>query len=70
MQETWVWSLAWEDPLEKGIAYPLQYSGLEKSMERRPVGYSPWGHIESDTTEFDLSQTSLQEEDNKERDVF
>ena len=20
MQETWVWSLGWEDPLEKGIA--------------------------------------------------
>ena len=20
MQETWVWSLAWEDPLEKGMA--------------------------------------------------
>ena len=29
-----------KDPSEKGIAYPLQYSGLEKSMERGPVGYS------------------------------
>jgi len=28
---------------EKG--YPLQYSGLESSMD------SPWGHKESDTTE-------------------
>ena len=26
--------------------YPLQYSGLENSMD-----YSPWGHKESDTTE-------------------
>ena len=61
MQETWVRSLAWEDPLETGIAthssilawkipwteepgrlwfhgedtgYPLQYSGLENSMDR------------------------------------
>ena len=24
MQETWVQSLGWEDPLEKGKAYPLQ----------------------------------------------
>ena len=30
LQETWVHSLGWEDPLEKG--YPLQYSGLENSM--------------------------------------
>jgi len=32
MQETWVQSLGWEDPLEKGKGYPLQYSGLENSM--------------------------------------
>ena len=31
MQETWVPSLGWEDPQEKGI--PLQYSGLENSMD-------------------------------------
>ena len=28
MQETWVWSLGWEDPLEEGVA-ALQYSYLE-----------------------------------------
>ena len=33
MWETWVQSLGWEDPLEKGKAYPLQHSGLENSME-------------------------------------
>ena len=32
MQETLVWSLGWEAPLEKGTVYPLQYSGLENSM--------------------------------------
>ena len=32
MRETWVRSLGWEDPLEKG-GYPLQYSGLENPME-------------------------------------
>ena len=31
MQDTWVRSLGWEDPLEKE-GYPLQYSGLENSM--------------------------------------
>ena len=34
MRETWVLSLGWEDPLEKGTGYPLQYSGLEDSMDR------------------------------------
>ena len=31
VQETWVRSLGWDDTPEKGI---LQYSGLEKSMDR------------------------------------
>ena len=30
----------------EGKGYPLQYSGLENSMDL----YSPWGHKESDTT--------------------
>ena len=38
MQETWVQSLDWEDPLEKGNVYPLQYSGLENSMDCIPHG--------------------------------
>ena len=32
---------------EEGKGYPLQYSGLENSMDT----YSPWGRKESDTTE-------------------
>ena len=32
MQGTWVRSLGWEDPGE-GKGYPLQYSGLENSMD-------------------------------------
>ena len=39
MRETWVWSLSWEDPLEKGKA-TLQYSGLENSMECIRVGHN------------------------------
>ena len=33
MQETWVLSLGWEDPLEEGIGYPLQFSCLENPMD-------------------------------------
>ena len=33
MWEIWVQSLGWEDPLEKGKATLLQYSGLENSMD-------------------------------------
>ena len=33
MWETWVWSLGWEDTLEEGKVGPLQYSGLENSMD-------------------------------------
>ena len=45
MQEILVGFLGWEDPLEKGIGYPLQYSGLENSMDY------PWGCKESDMTQ-------------------
>ena len=41
--ETWARSLGWEDPLEKGKAYPLQFSGLEnsiQSMELQRVGHN------------------------------
>ena len=33
MWKTWVPSLGWEDPLEKGRAAHFQYSGLENSMD-------------------------------------
>ena len=36
----------------EGNDYPLQYFGLEKSMDKGTwQGYSPWGCKESDTTE-------------------
>ena len=44
--ESWVQSMSWEDPLEKGMANPLQYSGLENSMDCIVHGV----HKESDTT--------------------
>ena len=33
MLETWVRSLGWEDSPGEGNGYPLQYSGLENSMD-------------------------------------
>ena len=33
MQETWVRSLGWEDSPGEESGYPLQYSGLENSMD-------------------------------------
>ena len=43
MQETWVQSLGWEDPLEKETAptpvlLPGEFPGQESL-----VGYTPWG---------------------------
>ena len=38
MWETRVRSLGWEDPLEKGKGHPLQYSGLENSMDCTACG--------------------------------
>ena len=46
MQETWVRSRVGQIAGE-GKGCPLQYSGLENSMD-----YSPWGHNESDMTVF------------------
>ena len=55
MWETWVQSLGWENPLEKGKApipafWPGEFHGL----------YSPWGHKESDmTARISLHFTSI-----------
>ena len=51
MQETWVQSLGWEEPLEKGMAAHSSIC-LENSMDRRAHGpHSPRSHKESDMTE-------------------
>ena len=47
VQETWVRSLGWEDPLEKEMATHasvLAWKILFSSL----AGYSQWGHRESD----------------------
>ena len=50
-QETWVWSLGWEDPLEKDMATTPVFLAGKSHGQRSLAGYSPWGHKESDTTE-------------------
>ena len=47
MQENWVWSLGWEDPLKKGM---VTHSSI--LAWRIPGLYSSWGPKESDMTEW------------------
>ena len=68
MRETWVQFLGQEDPLEKGKATPLQYSGLENSMD-----CNPWGCKESDTTErlsCSLSRSRVEPERQRKREEY
>ena len=52
MQETWVRSLGWEDPLEKGTAtHSSNLAGRVSWIEDLGGLYSPWGHKVFDITE-------------------
>ena len=51
MQETWVRSLGWEDPLEKRMTVHSSTLPGEFHGQRSLAEHSPWGHKESDTTE-------------------
>ena len=52
MAKTQVRSLGQEDPLEKGMAYPLQYSCLENSTYKSSMaGYRQYEGKKSDTNE-------------------
>ena len=52
MQETQIWSLGQQDPLEKGMATHSSILAGAFQGQRSVVGYSPWGHKELDTTEW------------------
>ena len=51
-QETWVWSLGWEDPLEKEMAnYSSRFLPGKSHEQRNLTGYIVHGgHKELDTT--------------------
>ena len=51
MQEMWIQSLGWEDPLEEEMATHSSILAGEFHGQRRLVGYSPWDHKELDKTE-------------------
>ena len=52
MQETWVWSLGQEDPLEKEMRNPLQYPYLENPRNR-----GAWRATVHETeTELDMTE--------------
>ena len=51
MQETWVQSLGWEDPLEKEWQPTPVFLPGESHGQRSLAGHSPRGHKESDTPE-------------------
>ena len=51
MWETQVQSLGWEDPLEKEWQPDPVFLPGEFQEQKSLVGYNPWGHTQSDTTE-------------------
>ena len=51
MLETWIQSLGWEDPLEKGKATHSSILAWRIPGQRNPESYSQWGRKELDTTE-------------------
>ena len=60
MQETWVWFLCQEDPLEEEMATHSSIFCLENPHGQRSLaGYSPWGHKEPDTTEWHSTHTNI-----------
>ena len=51
MQETWVRSLGWEDPLRRKWQPIPVFLPWKSHGPRSLVGYCPWGRKELDTTE-------------------
>ena len=50
MQETWVRSLGWEDPLEEDMATHSSFLAWRIPMDRSLAGHSPRGRRESAMT--------------------
>ena len=67
MQETWVQSLGWEDPLEKGMATQSSTLAWRIPWTEEPGGLQSMGSQEMDTVTNTF--TSLGGEDDLERDL-
>ena len=50
VQETWIQSWDWEDPLEKGMATHSVFLPGEFHGQRSLASYSPWDQKESNMT--------------------
>ena len=50
-QETWIWSLLWEDPLETEMATHASNAAWEIPWTEEPGGLQPTGHKELDMIE-------------------
>ena len=57
MQETWVWSLGQQDPLEEDMATHSSILAWKILGQRSLAGPSPWGHKESDKAEHTCMQS-------------
>ena len=58
-QETWVWSLSLEDPLEEGMATHSSILAWEIPWTEEPGGLLSMGSQELDTTEVSEQQQQL-----------
>jgi len=54
MWETWVQSLGWEDPLQEAWQRTTVFLPGESHEQRSLMGYSPWGHKESDVNRHSI----------------
>ena len=60
IQETWVWSLGWEDPLEEDMATHSSILVWRIPSERKLEGYTSWGRKELNMTEqLNTAQNNL-----------
>ena len=59
IQETWIQSLGQEDSLEKGMTTHSIILAWRIPWTEEPSRLSPWGNIESDTTEQPTLSLSL-----------
>ena len=59
MQETWIQSLGWEDPLEKETATHSSILAWEIPWTEETGGLNPWDCKESEVTEQFIFSLSL-----------